>query len=663
MNLREVARHTLAAAGCGLLLSAAAARAQPRPPEAAAPARGAQAVAAAGSRPLAAPSGWSLEVPTRLVLGRDAHATLRYRVPEGTHARLVTSTGGLGDPVRLESGVWQVEYTPPAQKYPQVASLVLIDDADETRFLWRQIALHGVATVELRSDPQTEVEVQVAGVSFGPATTDARGKAGISVIVPPGVDEAISIASDALGNQRRQSIPIAVPEFQRLLSVCAQNGGLGFWVFAVNANGSPDAGALLELEVDPLLRRGITARGPGVYRVRLGIPEQLRAGDIARVSARLATQPTSAHGCALRVPLEHPNRIELRLSRAQFSAGEAQPIAVTITPHYAGKREPEAADLRFETTLGRLSESRLRSSTAVELLWYLPNDFGGLERAMLRARSGDVIASGTIALQAGRPSALTLEASDDQLAADGTDSTRLVLQARDAHGNPVRSAHFRASARGAVSAFEPVGAGQFEATYRAPDGGFEDSITVREVDSGALAAHAIRLRRQRGPLSLALRAGYLTNFAKISAPLLSLQVAYRLPFARERFQVGFEAGYYFSQDQTLSSDALDRVRTRVQGVPLSLRLAYLIEVGSFELWPFVAAGALISATELSAQSTGTAGSLGVAPLFAAGGGGSIEVGPGRAVLELGYLLAGAARELARGNAGGASLAAGYALRF
>jgi len=278
-------------------------------------------------------------------------------------------------------------------------------------------------------------------------------------------------------------------------------------------------------------------------------------------------------------------------------------------------------------------------------------------------RAGDVSHSAAITLHPGRTRALTLAASDDQLAADGADSTRLVLEARDVHGNPVRSARLTASARGDVSAFRPVAPGQFEATYRAPDGGFEDSITVRELDSGAIAAHAIRLRGMRGALSLAVRAGYLTNFAKISAPLLTLQVGYRLPFARQRFQLGIEVGYYFSQDQTLSSDSIDRVRTRLQGLPLSLRLAYMVGLGSFEVWPFLAGGVLFSTTELSAASTGTVGSLGVAPLVAAGGGGSLGLGPGRAVFELGYLFAGAARDLTRGNAGGVSLSAGYALGF
>jgi hypothetical protein len=632
-----------------LLLAAGTAQAQRRP---------------GPTKPLAAPSGWSIEAPARLVLGKDGPTAIRYRLPADARAHLISNIGSLGEPRQVQPGLWQVTFNPPSQKYPQVALLVLRDDEDESSFVWTQLPLHGVATVELRSDPEVQVEVQVAGVAFGPTRTDKHGRAAVSVVVPPGVAEAISVASDALGNQRHQSIPIAVPEFQRLLSLCAPGGAPGFWVLAIDTKGAADSDAKLEAEVAPLAVRAIAARAPGVYRVGLRIPDQLRAGDIVRVAARVAGKPKFVSSCELRVPLERPERLDMTLSRAVFAAGEAEPIVVKITPRYAGAREPEATDLRFEATLGKLSQTRVRSSSQVELTWEVPSNFGGRSQASLRVRAGDVIATRSIALEAGPPSALELIAEDEQLPADGASSTKLTLQARDAHGNPVRVARLRASARGQVSEFRATGPGKFEANYRAPDElTSEDPVQVRELDSGMVARHAIRLHRKRPPFALSLRAGYLTNFAKVSAPQLTLQFAYRLPFAREHIQIALEAGYFRSQDETLSADSRDSVRTRVQGVPLALRVHYVLGFGALDLWPFVAAGVLFGSTELSAASTGNARTTSSIPLFAAGGGGSLPLGAGRALLELGYSYATFASGRARGNAGGFNAGLGYALEL
>jgi hypothetical protein len=409
-------------------------------------------------------------------------------------------------------------------------------------------------------------------------TTDREGHAVIPVVVPPGTLDAISIATDALGNRRQQPIPIAVPEFQRLLSVCSSTDGRGFWVFAVDQRGAPQPSAALEAEGVPVHVTGIQAHAPGVYRVAFQIPDDMRAGDAATLTARLRDAPASQHACQMRVPLERPDRIDLRTATTRHEASDVQPVHVHVSAHYPGVREPEASELSFEVSLGRVEPTHARANAPLDLLWYLPRTFGDLTEARLTAHIGEVSAVRAIALH----------------------------------------------------------------------------------DPNA-AAPQVSVAREHGGLILGARAGALTNFGRIAAPLALLQVGHSLSFISERLRLVFEAGYYQSQRRDLSFDLREHVDTRVRGMPLLLRAEYIFIVDRFELWPMAGAGALLTVSDVTSTSTGRAHASSVTPLLAAGAGASVGLGPGRANLELGYVEARVNTSSVTGNAAGFFATLGYRL--
>jgi hypothetical protein len=549
-------RGVAAIAACALaLLTTLQARAQagPAPP------------------PTAALAGQALAIqaPAVLVLGRDARATVRFNAPDAAHVRLYANTGSLGAPSQVGPGRFEVEYTPPEQKYPQVAILALLSD-DASRLAWTQIALHGTARVELRSEPDASVEVHVGDAVFGPVKTDAEGSAVIPVIVPPGTVDALSIATDALGNRRQQSIPIVVPEFQRLLSVCSSQDARGFWVFAVDAHGAPQRDAALETTAAPLQVSGTTAAAPGVYRIALQIPDEVRAGDLARLHARLREQTVSPQVCELRMELERAAGLALTFSRPSYSAHDPEPIRVRIAPSYRAARAPEAVELSFTASLGRIERSHARTSGPIEVLWWLPDDSGEQREATFNARAGAMLASGAI-----------------------------------------------------------------------------------ELDGANAPPKGIVLGAQLGALS---------NFAKVSGPLVAVQVAARLRFISPRLQLALECGYYQSVHHDLTVDGSDSVETTLRGVPTLLRLAYRLPLGRrFELWPFAGAGVLVALSQVASASTGKLGATEVMPLWAAGAGAGTLLGPGRIGLELGYADARISAHGVTGNAAGFFAALGYEL--
>jgi hypothetical protein len=532
--------------------------------------------AADAARPVPGALALAIEAPQVMVLGRDATATVRFSAPDDAHAHLYANIGRLGTPRRVADGRFEVAYTPPEEKYPQVAILALVSD-DASRVAWTQIALHGAARVELRSDPDVSVEVHVGDSAYGPVKTDHEGRAAIPVIVPPGTVDALSIATDALGNQRQHVIPIEVPEFQRLLSVCSSQDARGFWVFAVDAHGAPQQNAVLDLDAAPLRVSAASAAAPGVYRVALQIPDQVRAGTPAQLHAKLRGQPVSQQNCAIHVELEPADRIALQMSRPSAAQPNqaAQPIRMRVTPQYRGTRPAEAAEFEFSATFGRVEPMIARSSGPIDVLWWVPSAAADRSEAVFTARTGALSASQTIEL--------------------------------------------------------PGGSGQRGATL------------------------------DMGGLFVALQVGVISNFAKITAPLVSLRVGHSLPFISEHLQLALECGYYQSQHRDESSDALDQVRTAVRVVPTWLRLAYQVPVGGFEFGPFAGAGVSVALTEVSSGSSGTARASDVVPLWAAGGSANRALGLGRLVLELGYSGARVSLPSATGNAAGFFATLGYAL--
>ena len=168
-----------------------------------------------------------LRVPKRLILGHHTEAQVSLRSPDGVPIALTVSAGSITAPRLGADGVMRATYRPPEQRFPQVAILVAHSE-DGGLLDWAPIQLVGRPLVSARSEPNTPVRVQVAGEEFGPVRTDARGKAELRVLVPPGVSKAQALARDTAGNVGAVPLKLGNPEFQRTFAVCPPEAG-GPW--------------------------------------------------------------------------------------------------------------------------------------------------------------------------------------------------------------------------------------------------------------------------------------------------------------------------------------------------------------------------------------------------------------------------------------------------
>ncbi|MET0389010.1 MAG: hypothetical protein ABW321_23755, partial [Polyangiales bacterium] len=581
-----------------------------------------------------------VEAPSALLLGTDRDAVIRFYAPAPLTAALYTNIGSVGPAEAKGDGVWEARYFPPTTRFPQVALLALVS-RDGTQLAWTRIALKGTATVELRSDPRVEVRVKVAGTEFGPVTTDGNGHAALSVVVPPGVDRAVSSAFDALGNERTHSIPLNTPPISPLLAVCAPENARDFLVFAARSDGSPAADLPLAPQATTVAVRGVAAPAPGVYRLRFDIPKDVRVGDVAKLTVASKQRPDAAVGCELPLPLDRPEHVLVRLSRTQHLASEVEPIRISIAPQYAGTREQAPVTLVFTASHGTLSQRKVTIREPIELAWSLGHDFGAQATAVLEV-GGDLAPSDPsrfeVALTPAPVASLTARVDASRVRADGLSTTVVQVVARDQYGNAVRGLALKARAElGTLDDFEEPEPGQYLASYRAPLGhAGSEVIVVQDPATHHETRTHLELYSHGGDLSLAVRLGYLTNFARVSAPLGVVQLGYRLPFLHERLRLSAMAGYYQSSTQVATDRSSTTLDVGVWAVPVMLRAEYTFVFGGFEVAPLIGAGVLGAASQVESTSTARWRERHILPLLAAGANAGMPHGPALVCVEQPY---------------------------
>ena len=605
-------------------------------------------------------SGLAIQTPDQMTLGEDREVIVRYRAPAHLGATLSVSTGTLDQPQSTGEGRFQVKYTPPVARYPQVAIFALVS-RDGNQFVWSRVPLRGAAVVELTSDPNVSVSVKVGDAKFGPVYTDAKGRAALPVLVPPGISQAESAATDALGNVRAQTISLDVPEINPLLCVGPRESTHGFLIFATDAKGQPAANLPLQAQATTVTVTETTAETEGVYRVLFAVPEQVRPGATAHLQVSTTKSRAAAMSCDIPLALEVPSSIEVALSRQQFQAAEDEPVKIRVTPHYEGSGERASAVLQLSAAVGTLSRTKLATREPVEVEWRIPHKFGGEKTALLQVR-GDVTKDLPLGLVTGAPSELSLAADSETLPADGHATTTLRVTATDAQGNPTPLTQLESQALGTLTGWSEVAVGSYEAEYRAPyskEG--TDHVVITDRQSGLAISRDLTLENVTHRFAIAARAGYLTNFARVSAPLGILQLAYRTPWFGERIKLSALAGYYQSQGSVGTQTSAQNVDVAVWALPIMLRAEYIFSFGMLDVGPVLGAGMLGAQSRVESAATGSYYDGHFVPLLAAGANGGVGVGPGRVCAEVSYWAASLKKDTISGNAGGMNLSLGYEL--
>ncbi len=503
---------------------------------------------------------FGLRGPSMVVLGVTTSATIRATSPRSIE--LAVNVGSLSVPARGSDGVWHATYTPPVQHFPQVAIVTVRDQAGQVD--WLRIPLYGVGRVDTRTRPNSQITLAIAGMTFGPFRSNERGLATNSVIAPPGIRHGITRAMDSSGNGKDTPFDLGTPPFLRLASLCV---GDSMRVFAVG----PDGAATVEapvLSVDHGALEPLMQRGPGQWQARW------RPGprDVSeRPEARLGDERTKL--CAVNAPADPPSRVELRVDHTSYIAGSG-PIRLVATLVYPGPRPPLDVPVELHSDLGPVEIIRREGQVTSAIL--RPNDhFGSRMSAVITARVAAPLLSSSVevALHPGPPAHLLVHGPTKKLDSDGTTSAPIIVTAEDAAGNPTKPNRLISSGDGQLS---PGEKGVY--LYSTPRGNqWTDRVTFRDPLTGASATLVVGLQRPVSRFLVAARVGYLTNFGKLSAPLIALDAAYRPSALRRRLSIGLEAGFYQAEVHGETSMVFI-------GIPLLARLGYSVPIGRAALY-------------------------------------------------------------------------------
>lgn len=291
----------------------------------------------------------SVTDPAQVVLGETESVTITLPRPPGRGAgalRTAVNVGAVEGVEEVGRGV-QVRYRPPDTTFPQLLCLALWREARNSAVRLVPVPLLGRTDVPVKTRPRALVNVVVGKTTFGPATTNHRGKTVIPALVPPGVTRASVQVIDQVGLLTSKDVTIQQQPYNRLTLAAIPEGGRLRIVVATCA----DEGPTPELTVDaaPLpARRDANGRWvalwspppghepTGTVKLRAALP-----GDPDSTVERevdLGVDPAAKRSVARRkpAPAATPAPRRLRLELGLF-AGMLHNLGQVVGPRFVGE--------------------------------------------------------------------------------------------------------------------------------------------------------------------------------------------------------------------------------------------------------------------------------------------------------------------------------------
>ncbi len=592
---------------------------------------------------------YDLRGPAYVVLGGEGAVTITLK-HTARPPQVAVNVGRLGALEAAPDGRWRVAYTPPSEKFPQIAILAAFDDNGTVD--WLTLPLHGLGKVRTRTKPSSQLELTIGDQRFGPFRADATGQALSIVAAPPGVKTGVTHAVDPLGNSKETPFDLASPPIGRLLPVCSGDSVHLLLVDGAGARAEPDlpirlgaASGTFDLTVRIAVGHWAAVYHPAVADQRI------------EVRAALEGEPSSAGHCSMSPIGDSPTALTLTASSAAFVAGSG-PLAIRATLQYPGTHPPRVVEIELSADTGTLVD-RQEQATGATVRWQLPDRLPG-PRAILRAHvvKPALAAELVVPLAAGRVERLIVLDAPGSRIADGASRGELTVRAEDAFGNPAPAAGVVGSAQGHVAARAPVEGRSVTLDYIAPFSrrGGQDRVTLRDPATGASTSLAIRLLAAPRAFALAARIGYLNNFGKLGGALVLADLLYRLPWLRRNLSVGVEAGYYHAEHD---QGGADPIVLTVDAFPVLARVSYQIPLGIAAIYLGVGGGVLVPVSSTRSSTIGNQIATSALGLFAAHLGADLDVRFGRLVVEVGYLYAPSGDPALAGNFGGIAATGGY----
>lgn len=379
--------------------------------------------------------------PPQLTLGQDVSASLTFKLSgaaasaaQAGDLAVLTSSGDVSNLTSMGNGTFTALFTPPAQAYPQLSVITLVDRRDPARSYGALVLpLVGKAAFPVTGIPNSSVMVRVGAREYGPVAADATGRAQVPIVVPPGVENA-TVVSILGAKQNEAPLNLQVPPSKRvrlfptLQTVPADPASpVPVRVLVATPAGAPDTAAQVTFTATGGTIGAATHEGNGVYK--------------AMFTPTLSATPAQATVSVAIADARLPQNDALTINLAP-----ARPASLALTPEPATL--PPGA-MAFQV-LGKVTGSGGAGvsgqlvdiqADGAKLNGQVRDLGGGDYQAAFSPREGNraIPVTGMVKLPAtGNPlSRLVVVADKERLASSGADSTGITVVALDAYGYPV----------------------------------------------------------------------------------------------------------------------------------------------------------------------------------------------------------------------------------
>lgn len=354
---------------------------------------------------------------------------------------------------------------------------------------------------------------------------------------------------------------------------------------------------------------------------------------------------------------------------ARVFDGGGHPLAgVPVTFTAAGSGVTEATDARgwAQGRLPGIAEAGVVAATAGET---------GSERVVFRGAVDalpnptlpDLTAGRDLVIHAGRVRAVYIDAQPRPLMTGAGQSATVVVRMLDAQGNPVRDEVVSIVAdQGLVGIATPRADGALEANYMPPPGAIARTVRITANTSAGSYATDLELvpRPVRG--SVAIGAGWLTNFDTVSSPTFQILASTRLPVLPDVLASRIAINAYVLRTTVEDPLAGADVSLSATMIPIELGVQGVQRFGPRSIQAGLSA--VVTPYYMAVDYGTERGINGVAlasPGLSIHGGGAWRIGGSELFTEARFLLftASSSNVAFDGSVGGLSLTAGYRVLY
>lgn len=614
-----------------------------------------------------------------IVLGRTESVGVTFTLDEapGTEdrpLRLSVNVGSFASITRTAPGKYRSVYVPPTTRFTQVALVaVWRETGPDARIDFLRLPLYGMGKLPVPAKPRAEVRVQLGLDTFGPVVADAKGKAEVPVIVPPGVVEATGQVKDKSGATANPKIPISVPIYNRLTAALVPHAVLADGQAWARVEVFYDLGGA-DLPADRVKLKAslgsatFQAAQRGRYAYRYVPPAGATEKEV-RFSISVDGDSAASASAVLSLALPPPARVLVRPPEKPLAADGHSRAPVGVTAFDAAGLGLPGQTVKVTANGEPLAGVTYRSDGVYVVPFVAPAVYppGGLiQFAATVTGTGGQSASATANYQlqaAPLPKALSARLAPDPVPADGRTRALLRLDVRDDAGLPLKGASLiLVASHGTLGKLEEVGDGRYQATYVGPAEPPEGDTIVRVVDSTGAFEKTVPVPLRSNPhrLLFGVRGGVTHDLGDLLGARVGPDLWLPVRIGSSYFGVGLSATWG-TADQPVKTP--DETRTSVSHAdffPIALRLGYEIHAGRRLSLSVGGGGVATFARFRTALLPGKEWNQWGFGGFGFGSAG-LALGPGQAFVDLIYSFAPVATpdKLFNLQSGGASAEAGY----